>query len=346
MSSKNKRTKHSREKMPENLNEKLYYNTVLCQTFSPNGNFLLAGNIYGDVSIYNLPKVLGPRQMDNENELSGPTYSFSAHPDSQVESMVATDNFLVTGTTGEIAGWDWNIILSNKASKVKASWIVQIPADKDSFEKPDVNCMVYCKENQILYLGCGDNKIYVVHLEDGKILRQLSGHKDYIHSLARVNDQLASSSEDGTVRLWDLRKSENTNILTPHLNGKVARPAKGKWIGAVDLTEDWLLCGGGPNLSLWHLRTMEAAMIFDLPDDGIHVAEIYEERIIAGGAMPNIYHLTYHGEILAKVPTSSSTVYNIVFRETPLKLLSIAGSSNNLDICTNFNYREMVLKFA
>lgn len=54
-------------------------------------------------------------------------------------------------------------------------------------------------------------------------------------------NQLASSSEDGSVRLWDLRKKENTNILNPHMVDKVARPKFGKWIGAVDFTEDWLV---------------------------------------------------------------------------------------------------------
>lgn len=84
----------------------------------------------------------------------------------------------------------------------------------------------------------------------------------------------------------------------------------------------------------------------DLPDEGVHVASIYEERVIAAGIAPHIYHLTYQGETLAKVPTSSNAVYSIIYQETPQKVLSIAGSSNNLDICTNFNYRELMLKFA
>lgn len=67
----------------------------------------------------------------------------------------------------------------------------------------------------------------------------------YLHNLENFvnfrDSQLASCSEDGSVRLWDLRKRENTNILTPHLVDKVARPRIGKWIGAVDFTEDWLV---------------------------------------------------------------------------------------------------------
>lgn len=91
---------------------------------------------------------------------------------------------------------------------------------------------------------------------------------------------------------------------------------------------------------------MEAATVFELPDQGIHVGTIYEERVIAGGAMSNVHHLNYQGETLAEVPTSSNTIYSIVYQENPQKLLCMAGSSNNIDICTNFSYREMVLKFA
>ncbi|KAK0174782.1 hypothetical protein PV327_010512 [Microctonus hyperodae] len=324
---------------------KLFYNTVLCQTFSPDGKHLVAGNIYGDIAVYDLKKTLGPNQTP-EDELLGPTYKFTAHSDQQVQSMVSTDNFLVTATTGEIVGWDWSVVTSNKASKIKSSWTIQIPVDKDSSEKSDVNYMVYSKDNHVLYVGCGNNKIYNVNLDNGKILKSLDGHESYIHSLALMGNQLASGSEDGSVRLWDLRMNENINVLQPYLVEKIARPKLGKWIGAVDFSEDWLLCGGGPSLSLWHLRTMEPATVFNLPDQGIHDAKIFEDRVITGGTIPHVYHLNYQGEVVAEVPTSSNTVYSIVYQETPQSLLSIVGSSNNIDICTNFNYRELILKFA
>lgn len=44
--------------------------------------------------------------------------------------------------------------------------------------------MVYSKEKHIIYAGCGDNKIYKINLDGGKILKVLEGHDSYIHSLA------------------------------------------------------------------------------------------------------------------------------------------------------------------
>lgn len=76
-----------------------------------------------------LSKVLGPNKIE-ENELQGPNYRFAAHPDQEVACMLSTENFLVTGTRGEICGWDWKTIASNKASKNKTSWNIQIPANK------------------------------------------------------------------------------------------------------------------------------------------------------------------------------------------------------------------------
>lgn len=55
------------------------------------------------------------------------------------------------------------------------------------------------------------------------------------------NNSIASAGEDGSVQVWDCRKNEVTNNLRPHASDKVSRPRLGKWIGAVDFTDDWLV---------------------------------------------------------------------------------------------------------
>lgn len=75
---------------------------------------------------------LGPKQSE-VNETTGPTYQFKAHNDQQVQSMLTIDNFLITGTCAEIAGWNWKVITSLKSAKAKPSWVIQIPAKKYVF---------------------------------------------------------------------------------------------------------------------------------------------------------------------------------------------------------------------
>lgn len=50
-----------------------------------------------------------------------------------------------------------------------------------------------------------------------------------------------SASEDGSVRLWDMRQKSHTNTVQPHLSEKLMRPELGKWIGAAAINEDWLV---------------------------------------------------------------------------------------------------------
>ncbi|XP_067010855.2 THO complex subunit 6 [Anabrus simplex] len=318
----------------------ILYNTVLSQTFSPCGNFLLAGNTYGSVAVYDLQKILSPGEGFT-SPLHRPEYHFKLNNESSVCSMVTTDKFLVTGTVGEIHGWEWKTITSNKNPKL--AWTIQIPSSRDTLEKTDVNCM-FSSEGQ-LYAGCGDNKIYIFSLEDGKLVRTMDGHDDYIHCIHHSDTQIASASEDGTVRLWDMRQKTCTNMIQPYLSDKASRPDLGKWVGAVSVNEDWLICGGGPKLSLWHLRSMDVTTAFPIEDSGIHVANFYDDRIMAGGSSPHFYHLSYTGDVLAQIPSSSTTVYSAVHQETPFKLLCIAGSSSKIDFCTNFNYRDQILSF-
>lgn len=87
------------------------------------------------------------------------------------------------------------------------------------------------------------------------------------------------------------------------------------------------VCGGGPKLSLWHLRSMEVTTVFPITDlKGVHVAKFHEDRVFAGGAGPHFYQLSLNGQIHGQIPTSASTVYSAEFRESPQKVLYIFQS--------------------
>lgn len=80
------------------------------------------------IAFCRISKILRP--LRTENELRRPSYHIEAHPDSHVDSMVSTENFLVTGSIGEICGWDWKSVTTGKAEKSKVSWTIRVPAEK------------------------------------------------------------------------------------------------------------------------------------------------------------------------------------------------------------------------
>jgi THO complex subunit 6 len=51
-----------------------------------------------------------------------------------------------------------------------------------------------------------------------------------------------SASEDGTARIWDLRQQQEAQVIKPHLESKLARPALGKWLAAAAINNDWMVC--------------------------------------------------------------------------------------------------------
>ncbi|KAK9512875.1 hypothetical protein O3M35_001193 [Rhynocoris fuscipes] len=321
--------------------DKNFYNCVLSQVYSPCGELLVCGNSYGDLVVFEVANILN----DDEFIEPGPKCRFSSPSKEQICSMASTNKFLITGTVGTIYGWDWESI---KSGAPKVDWNISLPMSSDALQKIDINSL-FVQENEtssLLYVGCGDNKIYVYSLEDGKHIRSFDGHEDYIHSLFNLDWQMASASEDGSVRLWDLRQNTMTNMIQPFKEHKASRPHFGKWVGDVSLTSDWLVCGGGPRLTLWHLRTLDIMTTFsEMTDSGIHVAQLHGDCILAGGNDKHFYHLSYTGEILSKIDVSPCTVFSAVYIDKPYEMLSLAGSSTHLDICTNFTYRHKSIPF-
>lgn len=49
---------------------------------------------------------------------------------------------------------------------------------------------------------------------------------------------------------------------------------------------------------------------------------------------------------MAEVDISPTTVFSVVIQESPNKVMCIAGSSQNIDVCTNFMFRDYSLSYV
>lgn len=361
--------------------KKLFYNITLSQTLSTCGDYLFAGNNFGEIFVFwyvshrlvlisyisqnsftyrrcslmfdsishvcattveQIDEVHGKTNdlSDEKQTFLRPHQVFKVSEDGQsIRSLAFHSNYLIVGMAGVVTGYSW---FKNRLTK--KLWEISLPVNNEtSSQQNDINCFWLDKTDNILYAGCGDNNIYAINLEDGQVLRSFGGHTNYVHWIDGGNDHnLYSASEDGSIKFWDRRDKRAVNQLEPYKNEVLVRSQFGKWQGTVAVTDDWLICGGGPRVSLWHLRSMECTTVFPFIKPA-RVSGFLDDVIYVGGDYNRLCQYNLKGGVTAEVPVSSSSVYSVVAQTLPDKFLSIAGASNSLDICTNYNYRDVVL---
>lgn len=153
-----------------------------------------------------------------KNSLAKPIQAFNITENGknqQVQSLSFYKNLLIVGTnTGKISGYSWY-----KNRLAKKTWEIFL-ANQNIADQNDMNCFWLYKPDGTLFVGCGDNHIYAVNLETGKILRNFNGHTDYVHWIDGANaNKLYSASEDGSVKFWDQREKRFVNQLEPYKDG-------------------------------------------------------------------------------------------------------------------------------
>lgn len=329
------------------MSRKLLHTTVFAQCYSPCGKYLAAANNYGQIALFSLPSALAPEASDATLK---PVYVFEASEDGAIFTLASTDTLLISGGNGPIKAWKWSDILS-QSPRVLWSW--NIPK-KGPFSQPEINSIVVNtgEDKNEVFAGCGDNNIYIWDLESGQQKVTLSAHENYIHSLALKNgNTCASASEDGTVKIWDTRSpSEPMHNIEPFKNEICSRPKFGKWLGcvAMDSMDDWLVCGGGPSLSLWHLRSLTATTVFDTPGSCQQCVMFYEDSIISAGSKGVVNHWSVNGEQRMEVPCTPSSVFSLSVNtsSTSNKVLGATGNSSKVDIFTNFGYKAFSFVFS
>lgn len=134
------------------------------------------------VLLYSLSRIVNPESnLTKDDQL--PKNTFVVQPDVQINTLLTTEKFLVVGAFGEIYGYLWKAVKTSKDPK--PNWKIELPNIKDTFDKADVNSLIYNKNSNLLY-ATGDNNVYVFNLEGGKLVRTLSAHTGYIHSICNL----------------------------------------------------------------------------------------------------------------------------------------------------------------
>ncbi|XP_055265267.1 THO complex subunit 6 homolog isoform X3 [Moschus berezovskii] len=316
--------------------------TIFSQSVSPCGKFLAAGNNYGQIAIFSLSAALS---SEAKEESKKPMVTFQAH-DGPVYSMVSTDRHLLSAGDGEVKAWLWAEILKKGCKEL---WRRQ-PPYRTSLEVPEINALLLMPKENLLILGGGDCQLHAMDLETGTFMWALRGHTDYIHCLAlrERSPEVLSGGEDGAVRLWDLRTAKEVQTIEVYKHEECSRPHNGRWIGCLATDSDWMVCGGGPALTLWHLRSSTPTTVFPMRAPQKHVT-FYQDLILSAGQGRCVNQWQLSGELKAQVPGSSPGLLSLSLNQQPAapecKVLTAAGNSCRVDVFTNLGYRAFSLSF-
>ncbi|XP_065831158.1 THO complex subunit 6 homolog [Oscarella lobularis] len=330
----------------ENLEKRAaLYTTIYSQAYSACGRYLATSDNFGRISIFDTNALGDSLQTNGARK---PAQTFQGGGESPLYALVTVKDYLVSGGSNGISLWKWDsLIRRNKDEKLQSVWSTQMLAVRSSSLSPEINCLSYTEQNNLLCGACGDGTVRVWDLETGTEKEVLAAHKDMVLSVATGTSILASASEDGTVKTWDYRKLQKaTHSFEPSSNKSLSQPA-GKWIGAVgfDSGEEWLACGGGPKPGLWHLKSLHLASALNTNGATTHDLLFHDDELISVGNDSRVHHWSLNGDARSHIPSAVGTLYSVASNSPSAKtqMMTTAGCSSVVDVYTNMKYRAFSL---
>lgn len=185
------------------------YITVYDQSLSDCGKFLSIASNHGYISVFDISKILSSKTTaKSEWE---PKSVIKAHS-SPIYSLLTFENLLLSsGRSGDkkycLSCWKWADLPSDDNCTSVSSFAIS--------NDGEINCMALGK-NGYIFAGCGDGIIRQIDIVTNKVIGVLEGHTESVLSVCWRNDRLASASEDGSLKLWDISTCKATDTIKPY----------------------------------------------------------------------------------------------------------------------------------
>lgn len=326
------------------------YTTCFSQKFSTDSDSLAACDNFGNISLFRLSNVLN---ADNIDKVKNPYLKFKVS-NSSLYTLESSKELLISAPLNKIIGWKWSKLMETEnKNNIKSAFELPIRSiDGSSSQNIETNSLVYDskKGQKRILAACGNGEIYNFDLETSKLINRYQAHEESIYKIVMKNDcdELITASEDGDVKIWDLRQKDCVSTLKPFENQLCSRPHLGKYINSIAVDENnWLICGGGPKLSMWHLRSMKVMSLLENNDDFFipNTCVIYRNQILSGGNSNSLYVHTFENKLKTTINTNISCIYDISCSNSSNanNITCVSGSSSSIDICSNLSYKATTL---
>ncbi|KAH6934380.1 hypothetical protein HPB50_023887 [Hyalomma asiaticum] len=156
--------------------------------------------------------VYAPQALFKVQAVTRCTASIPGHEEAVLVTAFSPDGRHLASGSGDttVRFWDLNTQTPHHTCKAHKNWVL---------------CVTWAPDGKKLASGCKNGQIFIWDPESGKQLgRPLAGHKKWITCLCweplHLNAEcraLASSSKDGTVRIWDTTLAQTRLTLSGHV---------------------------------------------------------------------------------------------------------------------------------
>eukprot|EP01137_Pigoraptor_chileana_P025642 Opistho-2@95411 len=332
--------------------------SVFAQAYSQDGFFLAAARSDGRVCVWNIVALL--EEGESGVDSRAPCTSFLIESTETAIYTLTTayvdgHSLLFAGTSRGVLAYQWHAIIE-RARHVRFDGFLEPAvtlstptATQGGLQGTEVNAIVCDAASGRLYAAGGENVVQQWDIRTGHLTASYVGHKDYVHCLAQrfSRGQIVSGSEDGTVRFWDTRTGTCARSLSPALAINPSAKKATHYVScvAVDSNGDWLACGGGFPVAVVHADS--GSVVASSPRCvGTRDLCFHDNMILAGGGDRLVRKLDMDATVRGEIATSSAVVYSIkpnVNAATHAQVVTVAGTSNTVDVYLNLSYRSLTL---
>eukprot|EP01100_Stratorugosa_tubuloviscum_P003860 TRINITY_DN193_c0_g1_i1.p1 TRINITY_DN193_c0_g1~~TRINITY_DN193_c0_g1_i1.p1 ORF type:complete len:479 (+),score=186.60 TRINITY_DN193_c0_g1_i1:10-1446(+) len=241
---------------------------IFCGKFSANGNFFVSACQDHKLRVYDCSQLFYNYKSNYSNRKISNLNS----------SEISTCWKQIKSLTAQQVGWSIIDIDISKDQQnvIYSTWSDNIGLFKlDQSSTDQIDCNLDCESGRTCFFsikfsadgskilaGSSDSKIYIFDLLSNRRILQLSAHNNDVNGVAFLDQSsttFISASDDGLIKLWDLRQINPTNsphqaIFSGHIEGVASLAAKGDGTYFISNSKD-------QTMKLWDLRKPTTANV-------------------------------------------------------------------------------------
>jgi THO complex subunit 6 len=278
-------------------------------------------------------------------------HSWDAHV-GPIYSLSSNNLILISGGSDCIKLWRWSdIIYFCTQDKSQPPTPIHILQTNQS-SKSEVNALV--QHEGILYAAMGKD-CYEWDLASASNSQTFKGHAQSILCLKIKPDafqpSLFTGSEDGSLRIWDMRTGSTQYILDCEKASVVSdySSKNTNHISTIDINGDWLACGGGIVIHSWYLPVMQYSSYIPIPS--VQTLLYHKNEIISAGignnVESNLFSWSQEGKPLSATKTSILSIFSISkYQNGHDTVFAVSGVSDKVDLFSSSQFLPLIYSMS